>query len=126
MSIVDIIVKYRRKLVEFEKKYLRINDQRTLPLISLRGSITSSNETGRVGVIAEYKRASPKGIINLELRPEEYVCRVKSYVCGFSVLTEPFWFLGNYTYLVLIKELSNLPILLKDFIIDTWQVDLAS
>ncbi len=125
MSIVDTIVKYRRKLVEFEKKYLRINNQRTSPLISLRDSITSSNRIGRIGVIAEYKRASPKGIISLELKPEEYVCRVRNYVCGFSVLTEPFWFLGNYTYLVLIKELSNLPILFKDFIIDTWQVDLA-
>jgi len=74
--------------------------------------------------ICEVKKASPsKGII-AEIFP--YLEIAKEYEAGgasaISVLTEPEYFLGSDRYLQEIAAKANIPVLRKDFIVDSYQV----
>jgi len=86
-------------------------------------AVTSRNPRG-INVIAEVKKASPSaGIIRADFDP---VAIAQIYErCGaaaISVLTDEKHFQGKLEYLNQIKETVDLPILRKDFIIDSWQV----
>jgi len=74
--------------------------------------------------ICEVKKASPsKGII-AESFP--YLDIAKEYEAGgasaISVLTEPEYFLGSDRYLQEIAAKANIPVLRKDFIVDSYQI----
>ena len=77
-----------------------------------------------VKLIAEIKRASPsKGW----LRPDLDVAMLaRSYARGgaaaISVLTEPGWFKGSLADLAAVRQVTHLPLLCKDFILDPYQV----
>lgn len=76
-------------------------------------------------LIAEIKKMSPsKGLIrkdfNVPLIAEVY--NNSGYVSAISVLTEPDFFGGSYEYLKQVRSRTDKPILMKDFIIDTYQV----
>ncbi len=86
-------------------------------------AVTKPNSRG-INVIAEVKKASPSaGIIREDF---DLVAIAKIYEkCGadaISVLTDEKYFQGRLEYIKQIKEVVDLPILRKDFIIDIWQV----
>lgn len=86
-------------------------------------AVTKHNKRG-LNVIAEVKKASPSaGVIREDF---DTVAIAKAYQrCGadaISVLTDEKYFQGKLEYIKQIKEAVDLPILRKDFIIDTWQV----
>lgn len=77
-----------------------------------------------IALITEIKKASPsKGIIKRDFNHLEIA---KAYKQGgatcLSVLTDKKYFQGNLKYIQEIKEVIDLPILRKDFIIDPYQV----
>ncbi len=78
----------------------------------------------RMALLAEVKKASPsKGIIRKDFEP----CRIaKLYTLngadGISVLTDQKFFQGSLSYLKQIRQVTHLPLLRKDFIIDPIQV----
>jgi indole-3-glycerol phosphate synthase len=81
-----------------------------------------------VSVIAEIKKASPsKGIICKDFDP---VLIAQNYqnngAQALSVLTDVDFFMGSLVYLMQAREVTNLPVLRKDFIIDPVQIDEAS
>ncbi len=80
--------------------------------------------SGRVQMIAEVKRASPsKGLIAPDLDPVKQAQLYEANgAAAISVLTEPHFFLGSPEYLQAIKQTVNIPVLRKDFIIDSYQV----
>jgi indole-3-glycerol phosphate synthase len=75
-------------------------------------------------IIAEIKRKSPSaGVLAPDLVP---VDRATAYVAGgataISVLTEPDFFAGSIADLVAVRDAVDVPILRKDFIVDSAQV----
>ena len=75
-------------------------------------------------VIAEVKKASPsKGIIRDDFNPAQIA---QSYQKGgatcLSVLTDQEYFKGDDSYLQTVRQVVNLPVLRKDFMIDPWQI----
>jgi len=80
--------------------------------------------TGKNAVIAEIKKASPsKGVLRNNFNPIEIA---KSYekagACCLSILTDKTFFQGDNQYLINAKKAVSIPVIRKDFIIDSYQI----
>jgi indole-3-glycerol phosphate synthase len=87
-------------------------------------AIAAKLATGESGVIAEIKKASPsKGVLRENFNPAEIA---RSYAKGgaacLSVLTDIDFFQGSDQYLQQARSACTLPVIRKDFIIDSYQV----
>ena len=82
------------------------------------------NNKKQFGLIAEIKKASPsKGLIRKDFDPVYLAeCYKKGNASCLSVLTDAKYFQGHNSFVGLIKEKVDLPILRKDFVIDPWQI----
>lgn len=87
-------------------------------------SLYSALKREGVSVIAEIKKASPsKGIIKADLDPLSFAkIYSENGAAAISVLTEENYFLGSLDVLKAVREVTELPLLRKDFIIDRYQV----
>jgi indole-3-glycerol phosphate synthase len=94
---------------------------------SPRGFIKALTSFDGLALIAEAKKASPsKGVICEDFRPAEIA---KRYEAGgaqcMSVLTDEKFFQGSLDYLALVRQTVKLPVLRKEFMIDTLQIEEA-
>jgi indole-3-glycerol phosphate synthase len=124
MTILDEIIANKQnelaKLPKLDPKTL-FNNRKSKSLYE------SFKENPNMNIIAEIKRASPsKGDINMAVNIEE---QAKAYVengaGAISVLTDNTYFKGTMDDLKKVREVVDVPILCKDFIIDRRQIDVA-
>jgi indole-3-glycerol phosphate synthase len=125
MNILEEILADKRLELERTNKLLPVEQLKNMsnflrPCISLHTALRAND----VSVIAEIKKASPsKGIIRKYFDPLEIA---KEYVQGgasaLSVLTDQKYFQGNIRFIADIRSMVPVPILRKDFIIDSYQL----
>lgn len=126
MTILDKIVAKKKIEVAAAKAEISLSELEKYPLYdrtcyALNESVLHADRTG---IIAEYKRASPsKGVINAVSSVQEVV---KGYqdagASAVSVLTDPDFFQGSLTDLTSAREVLTIPLLRKEFVIDTYQI----
>lgn len=123
---LDKIVKQKRQEVSLLTQRLTVRDrERALQLPPCRPFAESLIRQKRhPALIAEVKPASPsKGVIRDSVNP---VATASSYETGgasaVSVLTDEIFFKGNMDSLTRIKEAVTVPVLRKDFILDSVQL----
>ncbi len=88
------------------------------------GALRAQHAAGRPAVIAEIKQASPsRGLLRTPFTPAEIACSYAQYGAAcLSVLTDKQFFQGSATHLQEARAACTLPVLRKDFIIDTYQI----
>jgi len=92
-----------------------------------RGFCTALADAPSPAVIAEIKRRSPsRGLIRDDFDP---VMLARGYAQGgaaaLSVLTDRSFFGGDLSHLTQVRQAVTLPLLRKDFVIDSYQLDEA-
>lgn len=123
--ILDRIVAHKKKEVQENK--LRVPPGKLQDMVRKRETrpfAAAFRKTAGVSLIAEIKKASPsKGLIRTDFNPAE-IARIYSDAgaAAISVLTDREFFQGEPEYLKVVSNITNLPILRKDFIIDSYQL----
>ena len=126
MTILEEILKKKVAEVESAKKKVPVTMLEKHAYFSrktaaLTGSILDPDRTS---VIAEFKRMSPsRGHINKCASVTEVTAGYSYHgASGLSVLTDSDFFGGSASDLINAREVNNIPILRKDFIVDEYQV----
>ena len=135
----DIISKKEFRVAELKKKQpvesIPLHMPDSMDYINFKKKIEQNIKNNKLSIIAEIKKASPSGGVLVEEYNPVDIAKIyyKNNVTCLSVLTEEDFFLGDLSHIYKIKSLCNamdpnsmhIPILCKDFFIDTYQVHLA-
>ncbi|WP_372751512.1 indole-3-glycerol phosphate synthase TrpC [Labilibaculum sp.] len=125
-NILDKIVQQKLAEVRGQKELVpvfqlmeEVNFKRTC--FSAKKSIT---KIGASGVIAEFKRQSPsKGVINGKAKPEDVVKAYEEAGASMvSVLTDETFFGAQASDFEMARKILNIPLLRKEFIVDSYQI----
>ena len=129
--LLKILNKKKEKIKFYKKTYneneILENIKSIKNFINFKEKIEERTSKKKLSIIAEIKKASPsageivKNFDHLKIA----TTYVKNGASCLSVLTEEDFFLGQLDYIKNIKNNHKIPILCKDFFIDTYQVSLA-
>ncbi len=125
-TILDKIVAKKRTEIADAKQAIAEQSlrEKLADAPAVRSFFEALSATGPIKLIAEVKKASPsKGVIREDFDPVEIA---KTYAANgatcISVLTDESFFQGDLAYLSAIREVVDVPLLRKDFILDTYQL----
>jgi len=129
MSILETILEYKKTEVENQKKLCSLDElinkcKNTSETKSFFNTLKKNKQEIKISLIAEVKKASPsKGVIKEDFNHVE-IAKIyeESGASAISVLTDEKFFQGSIQYLKDIKQITRIPVLRKDFIIDEYQI----
>lgn len=121
------------RIIEAKQQRLQVSRMRVPEAIVKRMAETAKpvpsfrealEKPRRVRIIAEVKKASPsKGILRDGLDPAQLAdSYTQAGACAISVVTEEDFFQGDLGWINKIRQVSNLPVLRKDFVYEPFQV----
>ena len=127
-TVLDSIVQARRERIDELRArfgHLRAEDlersQRSFAA-ALR-TRSGQDRSPQPALIMECKAASPsRGTIRSDYDPASLAAQYAPYAAAVSVLTEPDRFNGSFDDLAAVREVVDVPVLCKDFIVDEVQV----
>ena len=126
--ILDEIVAKRKEQLARE---LQRTDRETMRKLALQTerevySFPDALKSGRLSIIAVKKASPSKSVICADFHPvEQAAAYERAGADAISCLTEEHYFQGSSDYFRAIREAVSIPMLRKDFIIDTYQIDEA-
>ncbi len=124
-SILDIIVSAKKIEVANLKRTKPVSELKKISGdVPLPRNFPAALSSGACNIIAEVKKCSPsKGVIRENFNHLQIASIYENNgAAAISVLTDQEFFGGNKIYLSEIKNITHLPLLRKDFIIDAWQI----
>ena len=127
MILNEIVTVKRKEVEELKLRY---------PLKRLQEAVERRNGTSRrdfrkaisnphqINLIAELKKASPsEGVIRENFQPLRLAALLEyAGASALSILTESKFFKGRTSYLKTVRQVTHIPILRKDFLIDEYQI----
>ena len=127
-TVLDSIVQARRERIDELRArfgHLRAEDLERSQR-SFAAALRTRSGQGRSpqpALIMECKAASPsRGTIRTDYDPASLAAQYAPYAAAVSVLTEPDRFNGSFDDLAAVREVVDVPVLCKDFIVDEVQV----
>lgn len=123
--ILDDIVAAKKKRLPEHKAVISEAQMKQEALASKRASYSFYDALAKDGlsIIGEFKKASPShGKMDSKVDLTERIDQYNVAVDAISCLTEEDFFNGGTEYLKSIRQMSQLPIIRKDFIIEEYQV----
>ena len=127
-TVLDSIVQARRERIDELRArfgHLRAEDLEHSQR-SFAAALRTRSGQGRSpqpALIMECKAASPsRGTIRSDYDPASLAAQYAPYAAAVSVLTEPDRFNGSFDDLAAVREVVDVPVLCKDFIVDEVQV----
>ena len=127
-TVLDSIVQARRERIEELRARFGHLSAEDLPRSqrSFAAALRTRGGQGRSpqpALIMECKAASPsRGTIRSDYDPASLAAQYAPYAAAVSVLTEPDRFNGSFDDLATVREVVDVPVLCKDFIVDEVQV----
>ncbi|TBR17148.1 indole-3-glycerol-phosphate synthase, partial [bacterium] len=125
-DVLKEIVAKKKEKIALAKQTLPVDEIKAkIPSLSApRPFFEAISRKSEISLIAELKKASPsRGIIREDF---SHVGIAKTYqeagAQALSVLTEEDFFMGNLNFINEIKNIVNLPVLRKDFILEAYQI----
>ena len=127
-NVLEKIISDKKNSIEKYKNSFSIEDlKKKISEYSNYLNFKDKLKKNKVSVVAEIKKASPSAGIIVENYDPKLIAKQysKSGADCLSVLTEENYFKGKLEDIYEIKEEVKLPVLCKDFIIESYQVYLA-
>jgi indole-3-glycerol phosphate synthase / phosphoribosylanthranilate isomerase len=124
-NILDEIISNKKLDIQSRQTSLTL-DELKKKITSGDGSFLRALQKPGLNIIAEIKPKSPSaGDLRIDINVNEIVPVYNKYASAISVLTDEKFFGGGFELLSEVSKLSPLPILCKDFILDSYQCYLA-
>ncbi len=125
MNFLENILEEKRREVELSRLRTPLRDLQKSPWYARTPvSLSEALRSGDPAVIAEIKKASPsRGVIRADFDP---VVIARQYLDAgaraLSILTDRKFFQGEAEFIGMVRPFAAVPILRKDFILDSYQV----
>ena len=124
----DVLNRKRQEIADSGKQFplasVRAEAESAPPANNFLAALEQATNQRGSAVIAEVKKASPsKGVIRADFQPAEIAASyARNGAACLSVLTDKAYFQGSPRHLQDARQSARLPVLRKDFMLDTYQV----